>query len=215
MENTVAAPRRWSIVAQCDLELLKRTKSGRSLSPVTAPVCFILLAGCGAAPGIVDSQEADATPPLMSHGQPADTLDGASLERRIDGLIRDWPSIREAPRNPFRFGSAESGRQGTLPQVTVPIAPAGVADRDAAGTLGATDAITPDADIAALRFIGIVEAPESAVRVAILTDGHDVYHGRVDDVIAGRYRILAIGEKSVEIERAQDGEHRVLMRNGF
>ena len=130
-------------------------------------------------------------------------------------MIRDWPPVGDTRRNPFWFGSAASGRQGALPQVTVPITPGAVRGQDATGALGGTDADRPAADLAALRFNGVVEAPESAVRVVILTDGRRVYHGRVDDVIAGRYRILAIDETSIEIERVQDGERRVVMRNGF
>ena len=130
-------------------------------------------------------------------------------------MDRDRPAIRDVARNPFRFGTAVSGREGVSSPVTDPVTPAGTRGREAAGALGAPVAVLPDADLAALTFIGLVEAPESAVRVAVLTDGLDVYHGRVDDVIAGRYRILAFDETSIEIERVRDGKSRVVTRSGI
>ena len=63
-------------------------------------------------------------------------------------------------------------------------------------------------------MIGLVEATESATRIAILTDGDVVIHGREGEIIEGRYRILSVGPMSVEIESLQDGDRQVLRLAG-
>jgi hypothetical protein len=42
-----------------------------------------------------------------------------------------------------------------------------------------------------LRFIGLIEAPRSGGRVALLSDGKGgLMNGREGDIIEGRYRVL-------------------------
>lgn len=62
-----------------------------------------------------------------------------------------------------------------------------------------------------LRFIGIVEASERGTKVAVLSDGRDVFYGREGDVIDGRYRIVRIGVESIELEYL-DGRGRQTIR---
>lgn len=50
-----------------------------------------------------------------------------------------------------------------------------------------------------MRFIGLVEAPQQAQKIAILSDGRGIYQGREGDIIEGRYRIVRIGVESVEM----------------
>ena len=45
----------------------------------------------------------------------------------------------------------------------------------------------------------------------MLTDGDLVFHGRVGDVIDGRYRIVRIGLESVDVERV-DGQGEQTLR---
>ena len=52
-----------------------------------------------------------------------------------------------------------------------------------------------------LTFIGFVESPGIEGRVVVLTDGENVFHGRVGDVLDGRYRIVGLGLESVDVER--------------
>jgi len=63
----------------------------------------------------------------------------------------------------------------------------------------------------AMRFIGLVEAPEHAQKIAILSDGRGIYQGREGDIIEGRYRIMRIGVESVEIAYL-DGRGRQTIR---
>ena len=117
---------------------------------------------------------------------------------RLDALEKPRPEEKAEGRNPFRFeaGSAEAG-SGTNPggerghAVTPPqpVQPAGPA---------------PPPPIP-LRFIGILgmqpgrPAQPAAGRIAILSDGHNVFYGREGEVLDGRFRLVRIGLESVEI----------------
>ena len=61
-----------------------------------------------------------------------------------------------------------------------------------------------------LKFIGIL-TETTAGRMAVLSDGKFVYHGREGDIIEGRYRIVKIGEESIQLEYA-DGRGRQTIR---
>ena len=67
----------------------------------------------------------------------------------------------------------------------------------------------PPAPIA-LKFIGIVDQ-EPRLRVAVLTDGRNVFYGREGDTIEGRYRIERIGADSVDMAYV-DGRGRQTIR---
>ena len=55
----------------------------------------------------------------------------------------------------------------------------------------------PPAPVITLRYIGYLSEPEGSV--AFLTDGKEVFMGRVNDVVANQYRVLKITEDSVEL----------------
>ena len=63
-----------------------------------------------------------------------------------------------------------------------------------------------------LKFIGLVEAPSQAGRVAILSDGRgNVFYGKEGDTIEGRYRMLKIGPELIELSY-MDGRGRQTIR---
>lgn len=62
-----------------------------------------------------------------------------------------------------------------------------------------------------MRFIGLVEAPAQARKIAILSDGRGTYRGQEGDIIEGRYRILRIGVESVDMAYL-DGRGRQTIR---
>jgi hypothetical protein len=63
-----------------------------------------------------------------------------------------------------------------------------------------------------LRFIGVLNAPTQAGRVAILADGRgNTFQGREGDIIEGRYRLMRIGPDNVEMVYA-DGRGRQVIR---
>jgi hypothetical protein len=64
----------------------------------------------------------------------------------------------------------------------------------------------------ALKFIGIVEATTSSARIAVLSDGRgQPLYGREGEAVDGRYRILHIGEESIEMAYL-DGRGRQTIR---
>jgi hypothetical protein len=62
-----------------------------------------------------------------------------------------------------------------------------------------------------LKFIGVFDVAGKTGKVAVLSDGRFVYHGREGELIDGRYRVVRIGEESIEIEHA-DGRGRQTLR---
>jgi hypothetical protein len=65
----------------------------------------------------------------------------------------------------------------------------------------------------ALKFIGLVEAPEQSKRVAILSDGRGgpPIFGSEGQTILGQYRIIRIGAESIEMSYL-DGRGRQTIR---
>lgn len=63
-----------------------------------------------------------------------------------------------------------------------------------------------------LKFIGVLESPGGAGKVAILSDGRGgTYHGREGDTILGQYKVLKIGTESAELSYV-DGRGRQTLR---
>jgi hypothetical protein len=61
-----------------------------------------------------------------------------------------------------------------------------------------------------VKFIGIVERVDVG-RLAVLSDGRNVYYGREGEIVDGRWRIVRIGEESLQIEYV-DGRGRQTVR---
>ena len=168
-------------------------------------LCVLLSAGCRPPLPGAAAREADSAAALTSHGRPTDSADEPSLDVQIDALFAGASPPGVPGRNPFRFERAapptmlEDAVSGGNPVV----AP------------GAVDGWRPADDPAAIRFLGVVEAPESIGRVAVLSDGGGVYHGRVNDVVVGRYRIVALDRTAIVLERVGDGERRTLRPSGY
>jgi hypothetical protein len=129
------------------------------------------------------------------------------IDVRLDALGKAVPEgdPTAARRNPFRMGAA-----------TPPPAPEGmVAARGPAKPM--TPIVPtgppqpPPPPPIPYRFIGVLSGVPGQGRIAVLTDGRTVVHGTVNAVIEGRYRIVQIGEESLQIEHA-DGRGRQTIR---
>ena len=59
----------------------------------------------------------------------------------------------------------------------------------------------------------MVQATAQSQTYAVLRDDRGVYHGREGDIIEGRYRILRIGQESIELAYV-DGQGRQTIRLG-
>jgi hypothetical protein len=78
------------------------------------------------------------------------------------------------------------------------------------GAAGTADTPAPPPPIA-LKFIGLVQKQGDPAKIAVLSDSRGVYHGREGDIIEGRYRIVRIGNESVELVYL-DGRGRQVLR---
>ena len=108
-------------------------------------------------------------------------------------------------RNPFRFRPVE------------PPAPAAAAARPVGPGMTAGPTAGPPVPVGppppppiTLRFIGVVEQ-NTRLKLAVLSDGRNVFYGKEGDAIEGRYRILRIGPESVDMAYL-DGRGRQTLR---
>jgi hypothetical protein len=152
----------------------------------------------------VGTTSGGAVAPSNSGGRAGRAESAAPPATAPDVHLRDLEAERPKPneneRNLFRFKpkAPPPPVARTSPEIVrnVPTAPPGP---------------PPPAPIP-LKFIGIVEAPTRAKRIAALVDnsGH-VYQGREEEIVAGQYRILKIGVESIELAYL-DGRGRQTIR---
>ncbi len=147
------------------------------------------------------------TPAGAAAGTPAQTgqkppFAGVNLE----ALEAERPEPDEGTRNPFRFKQtpmtapppSTGVKPPPQPSVTAPVV---------AGPPG----VQPPPRIM-LKYIGDVADPlKAGAKIAVLTDGRNVFQGREGDVIEGRYRIERIGVESVDLAYL-DGRGRQTIR---
>ena len=63
-----------------------------------------------------------------------------------------------------------------------------------------------------LKFIGVIDMPTPAKRVAVLSDGRGApVYGHEGETVLGQYRILRIGAESIEMSYL-DGRGRQTIR---
>lgn len=120
------------------------------------------------------------------------------VEVQVAALRETPPAIRSSGRNPFRF-------QPRLPPPPPPAPP-----RPEQPVAPVNTGPPPPPPIT-LKFIGVVTGQAATGKVAVLSDGKFVYYGREGDIIEGRYRLVRIGEESVQMEHV-DGRGRQTIR---
>ena len=122
---------------------------------------------------------------------------------RLDALTRARPELQAGNRNPFRFRPAPApaanpttaGPNMGAPTPAGPVVPQG----------------PPPPPPITLKFIGVVEQAPSKLKLAVLSDGRNVFYGKEGEVIEGRYRIERIGVESIEMVYV-DGRGRQTLR---
>jgi hypothetical protein len=134
---------------------------------------------------------------------PAQTPGGDVPSVRLEALARERVAPADTGRNPFRRQArpARNGSSGSADARPVPTPP----------PAPVVPAGPPPPPPITLKFIGFVNQSDRAGRLAVLSDGRGVYYGRQGDVIEGRYRIVRIGEESIELEYL-DGRGRQTVR---
>jgi hypothetical protein len=145
-------------------------------------------------------------PASNTEGRRPDPAD--DLDVRIETLQAQRGGPEAIERNPFRFearrapaGGDEEG-PGRRPApgrevVPPPQAPSG----------------PPPPPPIPLKFIGIIESA-GVGRMAALSDGRHVFHGRAGDIIEGRYRIVRIGVESIVLEYVDGGTQQTIRLSG-
>lgn len=140
--------------------------------------------------------------------QPTTTPPPVNVEVGLDRLATTPSAPVAERRNPFTFGQRTPTQQEGL---AGPPATVGAPGQGATPFGPAPSAGPPPPQPITLKFIGTVTLPGDTGRVAVLSDGKFVYHGREGDIIDGRYRLVRIGEESVQLEYV-DGRGRQTIR---
>jgi hypothetical protein len=122
-------------------------------------------------------------------GRGLDTVEDVRLAK----LEQEWPAPGETRRNPFTMAPAPpppsaaaasaAAAKPAEPVVTIPTGPPP----------------PPPIPPITLKFIGVISS-DSLGKIAGLSDGKFVYRGREGQTIEGRYRIVKIGEESIQLE---------------
>ena len=122
-----------------------------------------------------------------------------------DRLTAEKQEFDQEKRNIFTFFQAPpASAQSQIADVAPPPPPDPVcgngvceAGEDLMTCEGDCKPPPPPAPVISLRYIGYLN--QAGGSVAFLTDGREVFMGRVNDVIANQYRVLKITEDSVEL----------------
>ena len=178
-----------------------------------AIVLYRLWPGTSATPAGASNKNGGAPAPGPRSSAPATQVargatapSGVSApDVRLEELDGEWPKPGNVDRNLFRFKPKAPPPPPPLPprptQPVVPVNPVPTGPPP-----------PPPLAPIALKFIGIIESPTSARKIAVLSDGRNPpFQGVEGDIIEGRYRILKIGVESVEIAYA-DGRGRQTIR---
>jgi len=123
----------------------------------------------------------------------------------LEALEAERPKPGPTERNLFRFREKppprqpDEGRGTPGPDVPIPTVPTGPPQ-------------PPPLPPINLKFLGFVEQAAGKPKIAILSDGSGPpQYAKEGDVVLGRYRILKIGEESIEVAYA-DGRGRQTIR---
>ena len=110
-----------------------------------------------------------------------------------------WRRQRLNPRPPVatRSGSKRSASQPLAKGTSEPV-DSGAPDDEPAGPPPIAPGAAGPPPIP-LRFIGTVDELARHLKLAVLSDGRNVFYGREGDIIEGRYRILRIGVESIDM----------------
>jgi hypothetical protein len=128
------------------------------------------------------------------------------VDVEVGRLEQPLPTVESGGRNPFGFRPKAPPPPPPRDEPRRPPQNATASATDPTGPAGTA----PPPPIA-LKFIGTLTGQIRTGKVAILSDGKFVYYGREGDIIEGRYRVVKIGDESVQMEYV-DGRGRQTIR---
>jgi hypothetical protein len=132
---------------------------------------------------------------------------------KLELLGRRRPDLADAERNLFRFEARAAPSpppESSGPRLPRAVTPAPIEPPVAA--MPPVPAGPPPPPPIPIRFIGLLEAPSQAGRIAILSDGRgNIFYGKEGDIIEGRYKVLRVGPDVAELSYL-DGRGRQTVR---
>jgi hypothetical protein len=141
----------------------------------------------------------------QSSGSRAQSTQAAGPEApdvHLEALQSDRPVPGSAGRDLFRFKPKPP--PPPPPPVVQPTAPVTAAPTG--------PPLPPPPPPITLKFIGVMEVPTQARKIAVLSDGRGApIYGKEGETVLGQYRILKIGVESIDIAYA-DGRGRQTIR---
>ncbi len=182
----------------------------RDAGRLTLGAGFAVLVAAGCADVSLDGGRA-ATPAGDGPGPSGVSAQVVSMPSVwLNGLREGRPETDAGGRDPFRFGAVGRPAGGDAPAALLPGAPLTSEPGRSAGS--GPDGARSEAGVT-LKFIGTLEGGRVG-RVAVLSDGRFVYHGRSGEIVDGRYRILRIGVESIELEVLDGGRRQTIRLTG-
>jgi hypothetical protein len=176
-----------------------------ALAVVLAVVVYRQWPATTSSPGSASNQRAGGRSTGAATDRPG--KEGAAegtIDVRLESLEAERPKPGPTDRNLFRFREKlpppPANHGATPPQPVAPLNPEPTGPPQ-----------PPPLPPIPLKFIGMFKTAGDR-KIAVLSDGSGPpYHGAEGDVVAGRYRILKIGEESIELAYA-DGRGRQTIR---
>ena len=145
-----------------------------------------------------------ATPAGRGAAAPTVTMPVADV--KLELLQQKRPERENADRNLFRF-QARPAPPGPAEPRAVAAPPKAVGPAPVIMPSG-----PPPPPPIGLRYIGLVDAPTQAGRIAILSDGRgNIFYGKDGDIIEGRYQVLKVSPDGAELAYL-DGRGRQTIR---
>jgi hypothetical protein len=156
-------------------------------------------------PSLAGSGSAQPAPVAAAPAGDRRPATSAMVDVKLERLSSETQEPADGGRNPFKMGAA--AKPADNPAAAKPAAP--VAPPPPTVPVG--PAPPPPVPPIPFRFIGVLTGPAGVGKIAVLSDGKVVVHGKEGAEIEGRYRILRIADDSVQIEHL-DGRGRQTIR---
>lgn len=150
--------------------------------------------------GVSRPAPVSSTGPRAAGATPADQIDPAELDVKIEALTQAPAGPADGSRNPFRFKpkppppappSQPMQAPAPMPMPVQPPVPVGPPPPPPIGNL--------------IKFIGIVDT--GSEKIGAFSDCRYTFSGREGEIIEGRFRVVRIGVESAILEYA-DGRGR-------
>jgi len=156
-----------------------------------------------ATPATTSNRQGQSSGPRAQSTQAAGS-DGPDVH--LEALQGERPKPGSADRDLFRYKPKAPPPPPLVPprptQPTAPVTPA----------VPTGPPPPPPVPPITLKFIGVMELPTQARKIAVLSDGRGApFYGKEGEIVDGRYRILKIGVESIDIAYA-DGRGRQTIR---